>query len=55
MPYTQIIRKQIIKKDINDLWDFMSSPKNLEKITPKWMQFKITSKKCCYKKIKKFY
>ena len=43
MPYTQIIRKQIIKKDINDLWDFMSSPKNLEKITPKWMQFQITS------------
>ena len=43
MSYTQIIRKQIIKKDINDVWGFMSSPKNLEKITPKWMQFKITS------------
>ncbi len=43
MSYTQIIRKQIIKKDINDLWDFMSSPNNLEKITPKWMQFQITS------------
>ena len=43
MPYTQIIRKQIIKKDINDLWDFMSSPNNLEEITPKWMQFQITS------------
>ena len=43
MAYTQIIRTQIIKKDINDLWDFMSSPKNLQRITPKWMGFKITS------------
>ena len=44
MAYTQIIRKQIIKSDINTLWDFISSPENLEKITPKWMSFKITSK-----------
>ena len=44
MAYTQIIRKQIIKSDINTLWNFISSPKNLEKITPKWMSFKITSK-----------
>ena len=45
MAYTQIIRKQIIKSDINTLWDFISSPENLEKITPTWMSFKITSKK----------
>ena len=44
MPYTQIIRKQIIKSDIGSVWRFMSSPKNLERITPKWMIFKITSK-----------
>ena len=44
MAYTQIIRKQIIKSDINTLWNFISSPENLEKITPKWMSFKITSK-----------
>ena len=44
MAYTQIIRKQIIKSDINTLWNFISSPENLEKITPKWMSFEITSK-----------
>ena len=43
MSYTQIIRKQLIRTDINKLWDFMSSPKNLKKITPNYMQFNITS------------
>ena len=44
MAYTQIIRKQTIKTDINTIWDFISSPENLEKITPESMSFKITSK-----------
>tara|TARA_Y100001968_G_C19316320_1_gene696882 strand:- start:462 stop:926 length:465 start_codon:yes stop_codon:yes gene_type:complete len=44
MSYTEIKRKQLIKTDIDSLWNFISSPKNLEKITPKWMKFKITSK-----------
>lgn len=44
MSYSQIIRKQLIRTDINKLWDFMSSPKNLKKITPSYMQFNITSK-----------
>ena len=43
MGYTQIIRKQIIRTDIDTLWNFISSPNNLEKITPQWMNFKITS------------
>ena len=43
MGYTQIIRKQIIRTDIDTLWNFISSPNNLEKITPEWMSFKITS------------
>ena len=43
MPYTQIIRKQLINTNIDELWDFMSSPKNLERITPNDMGFKITS------------
>ena len=43
MPYTQIIREQLIKTDINTLWKFISSPKNLEKITPRSMKFHITS------------
>lgn len=32
---------QIIKTDINTLWDFMSSPENLAKITPSYMGFHI--------------
>ena len=42
--YTQIIKKQLIKTDIESLWDFMSSPKNLDRITPKEMKFNIKSK-----------
>ena len=44
MSFTQIYREQLVKTDINTLWDFMSSPKNLETITPESMMFKITSK-----------
>ncbi len=43
MIYTQIIKKQLLKSDIETVWDFMSSPSNLQKITPKWMLFQITS------------
>ncbi len=43
MPYTQIIKEQLIKTNINTLWDFISSPKNLQEITPKSMNFHITS------------
>lgn len=32
---------QLIKSDINTVWDFMSSPKNLAVITPEYMQFEI--------------
>ena len=44
MIHTQIKRNQILKTDIDTLWKFMSSPNNLEKITPKEMSFNITSK-----------
>ena len=43
MSYTQIKKEQILNTDIKNLWDFMSSPKNLSRITPKSMLFKITS------------
>ena len=43
MSNTIIKRTQLIKTDIDSLWTFMSSPKNLAKITPKYMLFKITS------------
>ena len=43
MAYTQIKRTQLLKTDIDTLWEFISSPKNLQAITPKSMRFKITS------------
>ena len=43
MSYTQIIREQLVKTNIDDLWDFISSPKNLKKITHQNMGFIITS------------
>lgn len=33
--------KQLIKSDINTVWDFISSPKNLSVITPSYMGFNI--------------
>jgi ligand-binding SRPBCC domain-containing protein len=39
-----IIRtKQFIKSDLNTVWEFISSPKNLSKITPEYMGFDILS------------
>jgi ligand-binding SRPBCC domain-containing protein len=43
LSYTEIKRKQLIKTDLDTIWNFISSPSNLEKITPKWMKFEITS------------
>jgi len=36
-----IRRKQLIKSDIGSVWDFISSPQNLGKITPPFMGFEI--------------
>ena len=44
MIHTQIKRAQIIKTDIDTLWNFMSAPVNLKSITPKYMLFDIISK-----------
>ncbi len=35
--------KQFIKSDIETVWEFISSPKNLSKITPDYMGFNILS------------
>ena len=43
---------QLLKTDIDTVWDFMSSPENLAKITPKYMGFTILSEK---EDIKKMY
>jgi ligand-binding SRPBCC domain-containing protein len=43
MSYFQFTRYQHLKANINELWDFISSPENLKKITPKYMGFDIIS------------
>ena len=40
----QLKREQILKSDIETIWNFVSSPKNLPRITPTYMNFNITSK-----------
>ena len=44
MGFYQLHRTQKIPADINRVWDFISSPANLKRITPKSMGFDITSK-----------
>ncbi|MBP6455458.1 MAG: SRPBCC family protein [Chitinophagaceae bacterium] len=43
MPIHQVQYQQLIKTDLATLWNFISSPKNLKEITPKEMNFIITS------------
>lgn len=43
MHFNVLQRKQLIKASIDETWDFFSSPINLSKITPKAMNFVITS------------
>lgn len=43
MAFYQFKKEQFIKSDIDTIWDFISSPKNLKKITPPEMGFDITS------------
>tara|TARA_B100000683_G_C12367420_1_gene505699 strand:+ start:158 stop:622 length:465 start_codon:yes stop_codon:yes gene_type:complete len=40
----QLKREQILKSDLETIWNFVSSPKNLPRITPTYMNFNITSK-----------
>ena len=44
MAHFQLIKKQFLKTDLETIWDFASSPKNLKEITPDHMLFDITSK-----------
>ena len=39
----QIKREQFLNANIEDVWEFVSSPFNLKKITPDYMNFTITS------------
>ena len=41
MAFYQFQKEQFIKASIDEIWDFISSPQNLRKITPKNMGFDI--------------
>lgn len=43
MAYYQFYREQVIPAELDKVWDFISSPQNLEKITPDYMGFEIKS------------
>lgn len=44
MAFYQFYKKQIVNGSIGEVWDFISSPKNLKEITPDYMGFEINSK-----------
>ena len=44
MGFYQLYKTQKIPATIDQVWDFISSPANLRKITPEYMRFNITSK-----------
>jgi len=44
MAIFQFYTEQKIPASINDVWDFISSPKNLQRITPDYMGFEISTK-----------
>ncbi|MCX7736847.1 MAG: SRPBCC family protein [Candidatus Kapabacteria bacterium] len=43
MKFHKLHKKQFLPIDINLAWEFFSSPLNLSKITPSYMDFRITS------------
>lgn len=43
MAFYQLKRTQKINASMEEVWDFISSPKNLKEITPDYMGFDITS------------
>lgn len=43
MAVYQLKKKQLVPAGIDEIWDFISSPANLSKITPEKMGFEITS------------
>ena len=43
MPFYQFKREQHIPASIDEVWDFISSPRNLKVITPDYMGFEITT------------
>ncbi len=43
MAFYQFKKTQLIKASMDDVWNFISRPENLKKITPDYMGFDITS------------
>lgn len=43
MPFYQFTRVQQIPASLETVWDFVSSPANLKRITPDYMDFHVTS------------
>lgn len=43
MAFYQLKKEQFLNASLQEVWDFMSSPKNLKDITPSHMGFDITS------------
>ncbi len=44
MSFYQLVKKQDIPAPVEEIWDFISSPKNLREITPDYLGFDIVSK-----------
>jgi len=44
MAVYSLVKEQMIPASIPEVWDFISSPKNLKKITPEYMGFDIVTK-----------
>ena len=44
MAFYQFYNTQLISAPVEEVWDFISSPKNLKDITPDYMGFEITSR-----------
>jgi ligand-binding SRPBCC domain-containing protein len=44
MPYYQLFRSQRLAANLDQMWDFISSPVNLKEITPPYMGFELTHK-----------
>lgn len=43
MAVYQLHKEQFLRTSVDEIWDFISSPRNLKEITPDYMGFEITS------------
>lgn len=43
MPFYQFIHEQLFHASVEEMWSFISAPKNLKEITPDYMGFEITT------------